>query len=256
MHPILFQFGPVTIFSYGALVAVGFLLAVTLAARTADRWPASLRAMNAKQVADVSWIALLGGILGARLLYIVLNWKIYWHAPGELIAIWHGGLIWYGGFLGGFAAAFLYLRAQRVPFLRAFDQFVPFLALGHAIGRIGCLLNGCCYGKPVDGCCGITPHWSAQPLVPTQLYEALGLLALYAGLRWLQRPNVLQRAGAVAGLYLISYGILRFTVEAFRGDQTFWWHNLTLPQLMSAGVAAAGLVLIAASRWRGHTSSS
>ena len=244
MHPILLKLGPLTLHSYGAMFAIAFFTVSALAARVARQWPRGLVAIPAEQMLDFTCVALLGGILGARLLYVILEWNFYQRAPQEILAIWHGGLIWYGGFLGGLLAGWGYVRAKRLVFLRVMDQFIPFLALGHAIGRIGCFLNGCCYGRPTTHWCGVVFPGHAEAVWPTQLFEAGGLFLFYILLRLLQRPSILHRQGFILGIYLMLYGMLRFFMEFLRGDQTIWWAGLTLQQLISIGVFLLGLMLI------------
>ena len=152
MHPIILTLGPLTLYSYGAMLVVAFLASTGLAGLAARRSPAVLAAISADQLVDFACWSLLGGVLGARLFYVALQWQAFLRAPWEIPAIWHGGLVWYGGFLGGTLAGWWYVRAKRLwsppgrvrgatagSFLRVMDQVIPFLALGHAIGRVGCL---------------------------------------------------------------------------------------------------------------------
>lgn len=244
MHPILVKLGPLTLYSYGVLLVVAFVVTTWQAVRAARRLPPTLVAIGPEQLVDFSCVALLGGLLGGRLLYVLLEWDWFANSPLTIFAIWQGGLVWYGGFLGGVVTAWLYTRAKRLVFLRVMDQFIPFLSLGHAIGRIGCFFNGCCYGKPTDGWWGVTFPGHPTAVLPTQLFESFGLFLLYGILRALQRPAVLAHPGRLFGLYLAGYGLLRFIIEFFRGDQPAWWAGLTLPQLVSLAAVAAGVWLI------------
>ncbi len=244
MHPILLKLGPITLYSYGVMLVVAFLTATWFATRAAHQVPLPFRAINAEPLVDFISFSLLGGIVGARLFYIALQWDYFKQFPQELPAIWHGGLVWYGGFLGGLVAGWWYVRAQRLNFLRVLDQFIPFGAFAHAIGRIGCFLNGCCYGRPTQSWCGVRFPGHPEPLIPTQLIEAAGLLLLFLMLRRLQRPSLLSRTGWIFGSYLIGYGTLRFGVEFFRGDQTPFWCGMTLQQLVSLGIIFVGGMLL------------
>ena len=244
MHPILLKIGPFTLYSYGVMMVAAFVTATWLAARAARASPPALRAISAEQIVDFASCSLLGGILGARVFYVVLQWDAFARAPQQILAIWNGGLVWYGGFFGGVLAGWLYVRAKRLVFLRVMDQFIPFLALGHAIGRVGCFLNGCCYGEPTQSWCGVVFPEQDTAALPVQLFEALGLLFLYIGLRTLQRPSILSRPGRLFGLYLVSYAILRFLMEFLRGDQPAWWAGLTLQQLISLVLFMAGATLV------------
>jgi len=244
MHPILLKLGPVTLYSYGAMLVIAFLAATGLAVRSVRRQPPALAAISAEQLVDFACLSLLGGVLGARLLYVLLQWDLFLRDPWEIPAIWHGGLVWYGGLLGGLLAGWLYARAHGLTLLRVMDQVAPFLALGHAIGRVGCFLNGCCYGKPTTAWCGVVFPEQGVKVYPTQLFESAGLVFLYITLRRLQRPAVLARPGRLFGLYLVSYAGLRFLIEGFRGDQAIWWAGLTLQQWISVGVMGIGMFLL------------
>ena len=245
MHPILFTLGPLTIYTYGVMMVAAFLAGTWLAAHAAEALPAQVRAISAEQMLDFTSIGLLVGLAGGRVLYILLQWRFFLDAPLEVFALWHGGLVWYGGFLGGMLGAWLYTRAHRLSYLRVMDQFIPFLALGHAVGRVGCFLNGGCYGKPTTAWCEVVFPGQMKAVLPTQLFESSGLFFLYIALRLLQRPSVLQAPGRVLGAYLMGYASLRFVLEYTRGDQAIWWMGLMLAQLMSVvgGLIGIGLVL-------------
>ncbi len=245
MHPYLLQIGPFSLSSYGVAMALAFLLMVWLSSAAAKE--PSLRAvvpMGPGELADWASWAILGGIAGGRLLYVVMNWDGYRTNPLELIAVWHGGLIWYGGFAGGVVTTAVYLRRHGYGFLAGVDQVIPFVALGHAIGRIGCFFNGCCYGKPTTAWCGVQFPGHPQPVVPTQLFESASLVALFVALRLLQTPERLRRPGQLFGMYLISYGIIRWIIEYWRDLQPIVWHGLTIAQVISAGLVIVGAVLI------------
>ena len=243
MHPILFTLGPLTIYTYGVMMVAAFLAATWLAGHAAEALPPEVRAITAEQILDFSSVSLLAGLVGGRLLYILLQWRFFLEAPFEVFALWHGGLVWYGGFLGGMLGAWLYTRAHTLSYLRVVDQFIPFLALGHAIGRVGCFLNGCCYGKPTGAWCGVVFPGQMKAVLPTQLFEATGLFFLYIALRALQMPSVLKRPGSVLGVYLMGYAALRFALEYSRGDQAMWWMGMTLAQLLSVAGFLVGIAL-------------
>ena len=244
MHPVLFTIGPITLYTYGAMMVVAFLAATGLAVQDARTLPREWVAIAPEQLMDFACVSLLGGVIGGRLLYVGLQWDAFLRQPLEMPAVWHGGLVWYGGLFGGLLGGWLYVRRKRLAFLRVMDQFIPFGALGHAIGRVGCFLNGCCYGRPTDAWYGVTFPGHAHPVIPTQLIEAGALTVLYGLLRRMRRPRLLQYPGRVFGWYLVSYAVLRFLIEFLRGDQTALWAGLTLQQLVSGGVFAAGLYLI------------
>lgn len=233
MIPVLARFGPVTLYSYGLLLAVAFFTASWQAQRAARNWPDSPAPIAPGQIMNACTATLLGGLFGARLLFIFANADVFRLYPLEAFAIWHGGLIWYGGFAGGLAAFTWYLGRHGIPWMRAMDQIIPSVALGHAIGRIGCFLNGCCYGRP-------SRLFGTHP---TQLYESAGLFLLFVGLVVADRRPL--KSGRLFSLTLGGYALLRFVVEFFRGDQIPMSLNLTLVQWMSLAS-----LLVAALIWR------
>ena len=243
MLPVLLRLGPLQLYSYGAFMALAFLIGLALARLAARALPDALRAITANQLVDFCSVGLLSGIAGGRLYYVLMNWQWFVMNPWEVFAIWHGGLVWYGGFAGGLLGAWSYVRRHGLDFVRVFDQFIPFLALGHGIGRLGCFLNGCCYGRPTDSWCGVLFPGHESPVWPTQLFEAAGLFLLYLLLRRLQTPEALRRRGRVFGAYLCGYAALRFLIEQFRGDQPAWLAGFTLAQALSVGLFIAGAVV-------------
>lgn len=250
MHPILLKVGPITLYTYGAMLVLAFSLAAWLAGRILRGLPPELQRLTSGQVIDLSCLALLGGIAGGRLFFIVLHWRFFLDEPQSLLALWQGGLVWYGGFAGGVTVAWLYARRHRVPFRWVLDLFAPVLALGHAVGRVGCFLNGCCYGKVTDAWCGVIMPGESRPVFPTQLAESLGLLFLYITLRLLQRTSMLaSRPGRLFGVYLCGYAALRFVLEGYRGDQTVFWAGLTLQQIISIAMAMLGVTLFRLARY-------
>jgi phosphatidylglycerol:prolipoprotein diacylglycerol transferase len=228
-------------------MVVGFAIAAWFGVRAA-RPPTNgvgggARPLGPDQFVDFACRVLLAGVVGARLFYVALHWSWFQSQPWEIIALWHGGLVWYGGFLGGLAAAWWYAHRRRLTFLSVAEQAIPSVALAHGIGRIGCFLNGCCYGRPAEGCCGVWLPGHPEPVAPVQLYEAIGLVALFLALRSVQEHRAGQRSGRVLGAYLCGYGGLRFLLEFWRGDQQAIWLGLTLQQLLSAGLTIVGLGL-------------
>jgi len=244
MHPILLKVGSFTIHSYGVALAIAFLLVVWLARHATARSLQGLVPMTEHALTDWAVWTVVGGIIGGRLFYVLLNWEFYAAQPQEIFALWHGGLVWYGGFLGGMLATRLYLKTHGYPFLRGADQVIPFVAVGHAVGRIGCFANGCCYGIPTTAWFGVQFPDHPHPVVPTQLLESAGLIVLFLLLRRLQTPAVLKRPGTLFGTYLIGYAVLRFLLEFWRGDQPIVWDGLTLHQLISLALLLTGVGLV------------
>jgi phosphatidylglycerol:prolipoprotein diacylglycerol transferase len=248
VHPIAFEFGGLTIHWYGVMVALGFLSGLWLASRQGAR-----EGLGAEAVLDLGPWLIAGAIAGARLLFVGTFWREqfagrpFW----EVFEVWHGGLVYYGGLIGASLAGLLYTRWKRQPFWKLADVLAPGIALGQAFGRIGCLLNGCCYGRPcrLPWAISFPEHnLSGAPTVPvhpTQIYESILSLGLCVALTRLSRHRRFD--GQIFGLYLIGYALLRSFVEMFRGDYPLYqllggW--VTPGQLFSALILAAGLVLL------------
>jgi phosphatidylglycerol:prolipoprotein diacylglycerol transferase len=223
---------------------LAFTLATWQARRAAHALP-DPKLISPSQATDLACVALLGGIVGARVFFALLHWEFFVQAPLAFFALWQGGLVWYGGFAGGLLATWWYARRHRLPLLPLADLYAPALALGHAIGRVGCFLNGCCFGRPTEAWCGIAVPGVPGRVLPVQLMEALGLFFLYLALRSLQQPARLgSRPGGLFGLYLCAYGVLRFALEYVRGDQVSAVAGLTLQQLLSLLIILAGALLL------------
>ena len=162
MIPVIFSLGPVHVYSYGLMLAV----AVTVCAFLLKKDAAALN-IPGDTLYDLVFWAVAGGLLGARIFFVTLNWDFFSGQPGEIFMIQNGGLAFQGGLLFGSAAAVIYLRLKKLPFWATTDLLAPYLALGQAIGRVGCFLNGCCYGRPFNH--GIFFPVHQDYLHPTQL---------------------------------------------------------------------------------------
>jgi phosphatidylglycerol:prolipoprotein diacylglycerol transferase len=242
VHPIAFHIGNVAIHWYGILVAVGFLAGFWTASRRAP-----LDGLSSESVADIGPWLIVGGLVGARLLYVITYWQEdFSGAPlTDIFKIRQGGLVFYGGFIGAALCGILYVRKNKIPTWKMADALAPSIALGHAFGRLGCLMTGCCYGKACSLPWSITfpkDHVTHPHRVhPTQLYESFFNFALFAGLTWLYRKKKFD--GQVFALYLMAYAFLRAVNELFRGDYEPSKHfgiltpgQLTGTLIMSAGI--------------------
>ena len=212
MYPKICSIGPFTIHSYGVLIAIGVFLSIFLMGRLARR----LGFSPDGQIFDLVFIIVLSGFAGARIFYIIQEWGWYRNHPFEIIQIWKGGLVYYGGMVASFLGFFIYVRLKGLPFLKSADFMMPFIALTHAFGRVGCFLNGCCFGKDHH---------------PTQLYEAAFNLGLFLIL--IRTYARRQFDGQIVALYLIFYAVGRFVIEFFRGDQLPWLGPFTFHQILS-----------------------
>lgn len=256
MHPICFRFDGLTIYWYGVAMAVGFMAGLAnwvWLGKKENRSPAFS--------ADLLFVIMVSGILGARIAYVLLDLDHFLANPIDILLINKGGLIFYGGFAGGLAGIILFARRKGERPIAVLDFVAVSVPLAHAIGRIGCFMNGCCHGRTTDCACGVSfpsnsPAWwdhveaglissvASRSLVvhPTQLYEAVFNLLLYAALVFLYRRRKLE--GTVTAAYLMGYGALRFMLEYLRADIRDGLFVFSLGQVISAGLFIAGLVLL------------
>jgi len=250
MHPQLIRIGDFFLPTYGALVALGFVLALWVASKLAHRG-----GIDPDKVVGLGVYCALAGIIGAKLLMFVFDLDYYWNHPGEMFSLntLQSGGVFQGGLVLALITAYVYMRNKGLPVLATADAFAPGVALGHAIGRMGCFSAGCCWGiechrpwaitftNPMAGEMFGTPL--NIPLHPTQLYEAAGEFIIFA---WLYRFYFRERRqGTVIGLYLMLYSLLRFIVEFLRAHDhpNPFGGPFSTTQWLSIGLAALGLWL-------------
>ena len=229
MYPEICKIGPFTIYSYGIMLLVAFLTSSFLAKAQAKK-----HNLSPELIFDLSFIVFISGIIGARVFYTLENLGYYIKNPLEIIMLQHGGLSWFGGLILGTLVGIKYLKVRRIPIYKVVDLIMPFVALGQAIGRIGCFLNGCCFGKT---------------LIPIQLYSSLILIIIFVILRFLQEMP--HRDGEIFFTYLILYCVKRFFIEFLRSDNAIIVFGLTLFQLLSLIIfflAAAKFIFIRKSK--------
>ena len=237
MHPNLCSIGPVTLHTYGLLAAIGIIAASLYLQKNAFQINAT-----SDQMVDLFLVTVVSGFIGARALYVVDEWEFFREKPFEMIAIWNGGIIFYGGLIGGFLGFFVAVKRMRFPFFGTLDLFTIAVTLAHGFGRIGCFFNGCCYGRETHSIFGIRFPFSQVPLHPTQLYDAAFCFALFAVLVWFYSKHS-KTAGATSFLYFTLQPIGRFVIEFFRDDMPRLAWNLTLGQWMAAGIFSATLIV-------------
>ena len=260
----------IPIHTYGILVAGGFLVAMTLAARAAER-----NGLDRDKVLDLSFGILVAAMIGSRLLFIVVNWDEYAHDLTGIFEFWKGGLVFYGGFIGAVIFSIWYMRKHEMPFMQYADVMGPAVAIGQALGRLGCFSAGCCWGGACDAHYAFAARFPQEslayqsqaanhlvsagalttiPIHPTQLYEAFGCALIFLFLTWWRSRKRFH--GELLALYLMLYAPLRATVETLRGDEErgrvfnflgaaarhAWW-NLSTSELISVGIFAAGVAL-------------
>ncbi len=247
MHPILVKIGPIQLYTYGALLATAFMAAIYVAMRSAER-----EGIKSEFVADMGILIILSSIVGARLFYIVFyDLQNTLENPRDLFRLQQTGLVFYGGliFAAGAGVAFCRRRKVSVPVLM--DVAAPSIALGQAIGRIGCFMSGCCYGSPTLVAWGVTfPHLD-HARHPTQIYESLATFAIFLALIFFRKRKT--RVGQVMWLYVVMYATARFALEFVRGDNLPVAFGLTISQVISL-LALAAMVPLAYPVWlRGGT---
>jgi len=249
MHPVLLRFGPFTIHTYGFLIAIGFLIGLWLAVKQAQK-----ENIPVNKILDLSFYLLLAAIVGSRLFFILINAGHYINHPLDVIKIWEGGLVFYGGVLLAVPVAVWYVKRNGLHMWNTADIFAPSIAIAHVFGRLGCLAAGCCFGKAAEalpwGIIFTDPECLAPTNVllhPTQLYESAGELLIFLTLIKLRTYKSFN--GRLFMSYLILYAVLRFIVEFFRGDvgRGFIMDNLSVSQgisILMFLIGIAGFVIL------------
>lgn len=244
MHPILIKLGPVTIHSYGFLLAIGVLLGMYVCIRLG-----ALEGLDKRLLADFIIYTILIGLLGAKIFLFVTEIKYYLRFPREIPSLITSAGTFYGGLIFGALFVVWYVRKHKLNFKKIADVMAPAVALSHFFGRMGCFTAGCCWGRNAEDCSvAVTftsPHTSTgvphnSPLYPTQLTEALLNLLNFVILLFLFKKKKFQ--GQIFTLYIFNYSVIRFCVEFFRGDHDRGYvfggmnspfSSLSVPQLIS-----------------------
>jgi phosphatidylglycerol:prolipoprotein diacylglycerol transferase len=236
MYPVICKIGPFTVYSYGLTLVFAFCIATLLLISQCKN-----KGLNPELIFNLCFIILVSGIIGARILYVILNLKFYLRNPVEIIMISHGGLAWFGGLIAGLVSCVIYLRNKGLNTYKIFDFVIPYVALAQAIGRFGCFLNGCCFGKESLRFGIYFPIHDAW-LIPTQLYSSLALLGIYIILRIQQERK--HPEGELFYLYLIFYSLWRFFIEFFRGDSQIFIYGLSIFQVLSVIVSILSVAML------------
>ncbi|MDD5730061.1 MAG: prolipoprotein diacylglyceryl transferase [Candidatus Omnitrophica bacterium] len=261
MHRILFQLGMFTVYSYGFMLALAFLVGTYLAQSRAGK-----QGIGPNIIMDLIFYILLSSIAGARIFFVAVNWGYYRFHLADVFKVWEGGLVFYGGLVLALPAAFWFLKKNKLSFWKIADILSPSLAIGVALGRIGCFLNGCCYGKvsEVGGVCfpgaenppvfaeqvfnGLIPPEArySLPVIPTQVYESLSAVAIFLILVALERRKRFD--GFIFLSFVLLYSLARFVVEGFRYYEPnfiLFGGLITVSQLISIILAVvSGFLLI------------
>lgn len=268
MFPDLISLGPLHLKTYGFCMAVGFLVAwrvfshlCRLSNRNPDVYNGLLTGL------------LIAGVLGSRIAYVILNWKTQFSAnPIDILKIWEGGLVFYGGLVLALVVFFGWCLKKGVSITRMADALAVVLPLGHAFGRIGCFFYGCCWGRRTTGLLGVSfppgspasydqfhagllpsPHLASLSVMPVQLFEAAAVAVLFGLLYMAWRRFSFSRPGLTAGLYLCGYAVVRSALECLRDDPRGTVGFLSLSQAISVGVFALGAVFAVLAFSRGKS---
>lgn len=233
MYPVLLQIGNFELRSYGVIVGVSFLVALWLSSREAKE-----NGLRPQDVQDFAAYALIGGIIGARIYYVLFSRSAYFlENPWEILAVWRGGIGVIGSLIGGFVVLLGYCRKRKVSIWRLGDTLAPGIALGQTIGQFACLLNGDSYGRPTNLPWAITytdPRSLAPlniPLHPIEIYEMLAYFIVFLIVWWVRVKTTVP--GYVFFSYLVGYGTARFIVEFFRGDPAIFALGIPAAQVFS-----------------------
>ena len=222
MYPELFSIGPITVYSYGVLLAISYLLGLWLAMRRAKQW-----GLDPNRVLDLGIYIIIAALVGAKLLLLIVDFDQFSRSTADLLSLARSGGVFYGGLILALIVALWYMWRHRMAVWAVCDVFAPGIALGHVTGRLGCYAAGCCYGKPTDVSWAVVftnPLATEQagtplgiPLHPTQLYEA-GAELFILGLLLATERKGRRFPGRTFWLYMLLYAISRYVIEIYRGD--------------------------------------
>ena len=248
MYPRLLELGSVTVYTYGVLLAAAYLLGLkfaTVRART--------RGLDQTRILDLGIYIIISALVGAKLLLLITDWRTFTSNPSELLTLARSGGVFYGGLILAVGVALWYIRRIGLPLWTTCDVFAPGIALGHIVGRLGCLFAGCCYGKPTSVPWAITftdPFAASnvgtplnEPLHPTQLYEA-GAEALILVLLLATESRGRRFPGRTFWLYMLLYAVSRFVIEFYRGDPRGTVGMFSTSQFISLVLAPLSIVML------------
>lgn len=251
MFPTLVDLGFIQLRTYGACMALGFLVCWYLVEKLSGR----------KDLSNFLITLMLGGVVGSRMAYVIEHWQSEFAAnPIKVIRVDQGGLMFYGGLILSIVIFFVWCAVKKMRPLELADLFCTVIPLGHAFGRLGCFFYGCCYGRLSSSAIAVTfprhsPAWYEQlsagliqsgaarslPVLPVQLFEALLLLSLFAVLLTVY----IKRRRDTAGIYLIGYAVVRIATETMRGDPRAVVAGLSISQAISVVMILFGAGLLA-----------
>ena len=245
MYPVIFQWGPIKLYSYGLMLGIAFLAGMIWVNREAKK-----EGLNRDDILGLILIIIASSLLGARFTYVFLYWELFQNNLSRVLAFQDGGLVFQGGFIAALAASILFIRAKKYLFWQVADIFAPALALGYGIARVGCFLNGCCYGVETGSSFGVVfPGAGLFPRHPTQLYAFAAGLLIFAVLVWLRRYKLFH--GFIFLSFLLLYGTYRFIIEFFRVEPPFWG-PFSFGQVIAVAFVLVGIIFLA---WKARSGS-
>ncbi|MCL2254206.1 MAG: prolipoprotein diacylglyceryl transferase [Lachnospiraceae bacterium] len=241
MYNELLKIGPVTLHGYGLMIGIGIFVCFSMADRRAKKL-----GLDPDVIFNVGFISVIFGFISSKLFFLMLSLPDIIRNGGFWKALSGNGFIVYGGLTGGVITAIIYLRIKKIPFLPYFDLAAPSMVVAQAIGRLGCFLAGCCYGRETDSRFGIMfQNSSSAPngvnLIPTQLISSFGDFVIMFVLLWYAKKK--PKAGRVGALYIILYAVGRFFVEMLRNDYRGALGVLSTSQLISILMLIPGIWL-------------
>jgi len=223
------------VYWYGVFFATGFLAVVIF-----WTWLSRREGRSAETASDLALWLMLGGVLGARLAYVISDWEAFSQEPLSIFRLWEGGLIYYGGLFGCVASGILYAKVKKEPMLKLADFIITAVPLGHGFGRLGCHFNACCYGRPTEAFWAIKLPSTGAMVHPTQLLESGFNFLLFVVLVKLYLKNKVP--GRITAIYLLTYPVFRFLNEYLRGDHRMTAGLFDMAQSISIGLFVSGIV--------------
>lgn len=256
MHSELIRLGPIIIHSYGACLALAILLCYFILVKLGRPL-----GYTSDFISSLLTVLIVSGLIGARIFYVAEHWSHYSQHLSEIVKVWEGGLMFYGGLLCSAASLIVFIRLQKKPIADVLDIIVTALPVSHAVGRIGCFLNGCCYGRTSSCSLAVTyPRgsipWAEQlqkgvitpdavcssPVLPTQLLEAALNVAIFVVLLLLFRRK--RKPGEQVAAYMMLYAVARFVLEYSRADERLYFGPFSISQTISIALFTVGLALM------------
>lgn len=255
MHPVLFQIGFIEIRFYGLMYVVAILVGTALIRREVLRRSIPLSKDSVQNF--IVWVV-IGGVVGARLYYVIFNPGFYIRNPLEIPAIWHGGLAIHGGLIGGVTIAWFYLKRHKILYWQMADAVAPAIILGQAFGRFGNFMNGDAHGRPTDSVFGIVfpptsiagAEFPGMPLHPTMLYELVINVSIFLAL-WFVLKKRAHKNGFIFASYIVLYSIGRFIVEHFRADSLMLGPLKAAQTVSIVIIILVGAIIVSQKLWAG-----